>query len=438
MKTFSKWRNIFGEAQKATFSDIKRIENNVEGSLIDVNTNFMAISWQGLHGCVAILDSSKPDRTPSNLPLIRAHDLFVSNVKFSPYRPNLLCTCSDDATIKLWDIPEGGLTEDLTVELQKYSEHTKRTILTEFHPTCQDVMVSASNDMSIHTWNMIKAESISKVSIGEVPTGLTWNRNGSLVAACSKEKTFIIDPRANSITLTVNSHTSTRPSKAHFIDDNYFVSVGGTKSNKKEAKLFDIRKSADGVLSEESGKVDFESKSTYFWSFYDETLKLLYVAGKGEGSVSIFDLNDEKIIPCTSYLGDIRTSICAFPKKLNDYNRLEVMKFAQICKNSVQYFSFFVPRKVKAYDPAIYPPCFCGEQALDYDSWVAGQNVDPIVKEINTIESKWVSEPIKFEKKVEEVKLTVEEELAQAKEKIKALEAENAELKAKLAAAGIE
>lgn len=432
---FSKWRNIYGEEEKNHFSDIDAIDHNVEGSLIDVNTNFMAVSWKGLKGDVAIFDPSKPDRTPTTIPLIRAHSSFVSNVKFSPFRPSLLSTCSDDATIKLWEIPEGGLTQDLTEEIQKYTGHTKKTNLTEFHPLCQDIMLSGSYDKGVHTWNMIKSESISQVTLPDYPTSLCWNRNGSLAMASTKTQAFVIDPRANAITITVNTHDSVRGSNVHFVDDNYFVTVGGTKSNKKEIKIFDLRKAADGVIAEDSGKMEHDSKVTYFWTFFDESLKLLYYAGKGEGSFHVFDLNDEKILPCTTFKGELRTSVCAFPKKLNDYNRLEVMKFAQIQKNTIRFSSFFVPRKIKAYDPAIYPPCFCGEQALDIDSWIGGQNAEPILKEINTIENKWVSEPIKYEKKVEEVKLTPEEEL---KKRVAELEAENAELKAKLAAAGIQ
>ena len=72
---------------------------------------------------------------------------------------------------------------------------------------------------------------------------------------------------------------------------------------------------------------------------------------------------------------------------------------------------------------------------------MGGANKDPIVKEINTIENKWVSEPMKFEKKVEEVKKTSEEEIKELKlkveqleQKVQALEGEKEQLQNKVTA----
>ena len=86
------------------------------------------------------------------------------------------------------------------------------------------------------------------------------------------------------------------------------------------------------------------------------------------------------------------------------------------------YLGFFVPRRNPGYDSSLYPPVYTGEPAITTDEWMGGANKDPIVKEINTIENKWVSEPMKFEKKVEEVKKTSEEEIKELKLKVEQLE----------------
>lgn len=431
MKKATKWKNVTGElTKKARFMDIMSPESNVEGNLLDVNTNFLAVAWKGKNGNIAIYDPSKPDRTPANYPLIKpAHDGNITDLKFSPFRTNILASGGEDGLLKLWDIPEGLLKEDMSNEIQKYSGHHKKISLLEFNPVCGDVITSASNDMTVHTINLVKAEPISVVELSEAPSGMTWNHNGSTLAVASKMKTSIIDPRTKAIVSTISTHEGNKLSKVHFVDENTILSVGAPKSSKKEAKLFDLRKVTDGKLSEFVSKCEFDISSNFFWSFYDDSRKLAYVTGKGDYTFSIVDANDGVVGFLGKFVTVDHTSVCQFPVKLVDYNSLEIMRFMEISKGTIATSSVHVPRKVKSFDPAFYPPVFSGEQAIDVDAWTSGSNAEPIIKEIKTIENKWVSEPIVYVKKEEVKKLTPEEENKQLKLKIETLEQENSKLK---------
>ena len=106
MKQVSKLRNVYGDPKKEKFTDVLMAEVTSEGSLLAVNSTFLAVSWQGVGGCVGVFDANTPNRISSEIPLIRGHDSYVSDVKFSPFRTNLLATGSDDTTIKLWEIPQ--------------------------------------------------------------------------------------------------------------------------------------------------------------------------------------------------------------------------------------------------------------------------------------------------------------------------------------------
>jgi hypothetical protein len=46
-------------------------------------------------GCVSVMDSTKFARLNPNIPLIRGHTGPVLDVKFSPFRSNLLATSSE-------------------------------------------------------------------------------------------------------------------------------------------------------------------------------------------------------------------------------------------------------------------------------------------------------------------------------------------------------
>ena len=423
MKQVSKLRNVYGDPKKEKFTDVRMAEVTSEGSLLAVNSTFLAVSWQGVGGCVGVFDANTPNRISSEIPLIRGHDSYVSDVKFSPFRTNLLATGSDDTTIKLWEIPQEGLKEDLTNELQKFTGHSRKVSNVEFNPVCNDIIASAAFDNTVQVWNMVKSEAFCKISFG-TPTSLEWNYNGSLVGATTKEKMcYIIDPRANKITITTKAHESPKIQKMCFIDENHFITCGFNKNSMREIKLFDMRKAAEGALEEAVGKIDVDRQSGIMSPFYDDGLKLLYVPGRGEGNIHYYDLSDLQIKECSEYKSSQpQKAITMFPKKTMDYNKCEVARFAKVVGKEIMYLGFFVPRRNPGYDSSLYPPVYTGEPAITTDEWMGGANKDPIVKEINTIENKWVSEPMKFEKKVEEVKKTSEEEIKELKLKVEQLE----------------
>ena len=140
MKQVSKLRNIFGEPKKEKFTDIAMAEVTSEGSLIAVNSTFLGVSWQSVKGCVGIFDANVPTRIPSEIPLIRGHDSYISDIKFSPFRANLLSTASDDTTVKLWEIPQEGVKEDITNEIQKFTGHNRKVSHVQFNPVCNDII----------------------------------------------------------------------------------------------------------------------------------------------------------------------------------------------------------------------------------------------------------------------------------------------------------
>jgi coronin-2 len=104
------------------YEDVKPCEITTEGRTIDCNTHFLGVSWASTGGSkVAILDATKPQRVDQNQKYITGHQGAVCDVKFSPFQTNLLATCSDDATVRVWELEKEGLTKDLSVETQKYS-----------------------------------------------------------------------------------------------------------------------------------------------------------------------------------------------------------------------------------------------------------------------------------------------------------------------------
>ena len=172
--------------------------------------------------------------------------------------------------------------------------------------------------------------------------------------------------------------------------------------------------------------------------------KLLYTLGKGEASVHVFDYFDGTFRKGIDF-ASAESSICSvlFDRKCLDYNRCEVDRFARyVNSQKVYYISFTIPRRNPGFDKTLYPLVECGEAALTYDQWVGGENGEPVRKDIETIENKFVSkvetfvkQEFKVEKKVspEEKVKELEAKVAELEAKCKKLREENAELKTKLA-----
>lgn len=64
----------------------------------------------------------------------------------------------DDGTIKLWRIPEGGLTEPTNVPEKVLEGHQEKIYFIKFHPLASDVLASGSYDMTVRIWNLASGE----------------------------------------------------------------------------------------------------------------------------------------------------------------------------------------------------------------------------------------------------------------------------------------
>ena len=441
--SYSKYRTVYGEVQKERFNEMDITQSSSEGSLMAVNTNFLAVSWNSTGGGVAIFKADKPCRCPVHVPLVRGHKSYVVDVKFSPFRSDLLMTASDDSTVKLWEIPEDGITEDMNNELQQYLGHGRKVAFANFNPVCSDIIASASFDNTLHIWNMLKSELITKVSLKEYPTSMEWNYNGSLVACASKDKNlYVVDPRKGEIIVKTKGHESPKTMKMTWIGEYNFISTGFDKGNTREMKLWDIRKVDNNLAIENPAQtVVIDHQSSIPTPYFDYDLKLLFVFGRGEGNMHYYDINDGTIKPCSDYMSsEPTTAIVMFDKKTMDYNKCELDRFAKYTGKNIVYLSFYYPKKVPEFDDSLYPKTFSGESALSLDDWVSGNNAEPVVKDIREIENKWISTPQTFEKKVEEKKpistcpqcIQYEKTIEELNEKIQELEKENKMLKEKL------
>ena len=396
-KRSSQYKNILGEEKSYKFTNVQLVSEVTEGKLLACNGSFIAVSWNGIQGSVAILDTAFPTNVKYNTPLLKGHRRSVFDLEFSPFKDTILATASDDATVKLWEIPLPGLRQNLSQDLFTYKGHKRRVSFVKFNPVASDVIATASTDYSLNIWNINKGEDYSKGEFSDLPTSLDWNPNGNLVGVTSKKKKiFIFDPRLKKSVLDTQIYESPRSPKFTWTSENNFVTTGFSKSNVKELKLWDIRKVTPELKSEGPvQKLVIDNLLTITTPFYDHESKLLYTSGKGELSIHIYDFNDSTIYQNMDYKSkDPALFINMFERKILDYNKCEIDRFIHYNnKKEISFISFAVSRKNPEYEPALYPPVSSGEPALTSEQWISGENKEPIKKEIHLLENKYVSKP---------------------------------------------
>jgi len=330
--------------------------------------------------------------------LVRGHTGLVTDVKFSPLRSNLLATASEDATVRLWEIPQGGLTGATVPELQKYSGHSKKVSLVSFHNSVAEIIASAGFDNTVQIWNICNGSSYSNLNLGDNITSMDWSRNGSLLGATTKAKVVsLVDPRANKVELQTKTHDSAKSQRVLFLDENHIFTIGFSRSNDREIRLFDIRN-----FTASSQVVKIDNQSGQINPYFDADLGLIYLPARGESNVKLYEFANSSVKFVTEFKSSSSQKATSFfPKRTMNYNKCEIARTAKLTLNTVEYVSFYFPKRNEGFDASLYPECITGEPALGVEEWLKGENKEPVRKNITSIETGWKVSTMNFEKKVE-------------------------------------
>ena len=423
----SKFKNALGFEKKEKFTNCSVTKVSTEGRLIAVNCNFLAMSWSN-QGEIVVVDSSNPVSIHPNQPRIKGHRASSLDLEFSPFSSDLLAASFDDGCVLLYKIPEGGITENITQEVQLYNKHTKKVPFVTFNPVASDVVCSAAFNGEIHIWNAIQGETVCEVNAEDTPTWVNWSPNGVLVGATTKNKFMrVFDPRNNKEIMKHQINEGFQSAKFAWIDNDTFVTTSWNKAGMKQLKLWDLRKVNEDLTSSEVTSTQIDTAKTVTTPFIDRESKLVYTIGKGEAFIHYYDYSEGTFKKGISFKAtEPSISSVMFERKCMDYNTNEIDRFARyVNSQKVYYISFNIARRNPGFDQSLYPAVESGEAALDFDQWIGGQNAEPIKREINTIENKFVSNVDNF------VKQEVKEEPKEPVDKTKELERKIEELQAK-------
>jgi len=117
--------------------------------------------------------------------------------------------------------------------------------------------------------------------------------------------------------------------------------------------------------------------------FYDEDSDVLFMAGKGDGTIRFYEvLPEEEPKNIVQHLGQFSSNnptnaACAIPRRSCNVSETEIIRIYKITKGTIVPLHFQVPRKSELFAEDIYPPARGDEPNISKEAWFGGENATP-------------------------------------------------------------
>eukprot|EP00062_Callorhinchus_milii_P016377 gi/632967605/ref/XP_007900070.1/ PREDICTED: coronin-1C isoform X2 [Callorhinchus milii] len=379
----SKVRHVYGQVMKndQCYDDIQVSRVTWDSSFCDVNPKFVAIIIQACGGgAFLVLPLQKTGRIDKTYPTVCGHTAPVLDINWCPHNDFIIASGSEDCFVKVWQIPENGLTVPLTEPVVTLEGHCKKVGIVSWHPTARNVLLSAACE-SIMIWNVGTGEALLELNDmhNETIYSISWNRDGSLFCTASKDKKLrLIDPRNGRIILEKDKpHEGARPIRAIFLADGKIFTTGFSRMSERQLALWNPENMDEPIALQE-----MDSSSGVLLPFYDADTNIIYLCGKGDSSIRYFEISDEA--PYVHYLNTFSTKepqrgMGYMPKRGLEVGKCEIARFFKLHERKCEPITMIVPRKSDLFQDDLYPDTVGLEAAIEADEWLDGKNAEPIL-----------------------------------------------------------
>uniref|UniRef100_A0A8D0DB39 Coronin n=1 Tax=Sander lucioperca TaxID=283035 RepID=A0A8D0DB39_SANLU len=392
----SKFRHVFGKpsTKEHSYDGVPITRSVHDNHYCSANPCFIAVVTECAGGgSFLVLPIHHTGRVDPQHPRVCGHSGSVLDVKWNPFDDHCIASCSEDCTVKVWDIPVCGVQQNLTKARKTLIGHCRRVALIEWHPTAENLLLSAAYDYKVRIlileWRAVLRYPVRVVLMpvhhrypsDSLLLSVSFNSDGSRLAVTSKDRRVrVLDPRTGKI-LQVSSSKSHRANKVLYIGGlKMLVSTGSSPWNHRQIVLWD-----PDDLSEPLYEEDLDGSAGVLFPFYDPDTHMLYLAGKGDGNIRYYELSTEK--PYISFLTEYRSllpqkGLAVMPKRGLDVSACEVFRFYRLIvfKDLVEPLSMIVPRKESGvFQEDLYPMTAGNQAAMTAQEWLLGINRSPVL-----------------------------------------------------------
>lgn len=328
-----------------------------------------------------VLPLLKTGRVDKSLPLVCGHTAPVLDIEWCPHNDNIIASGSEDCTVMIWEIPDGGLVRPITEPVVVLEGHSKRVGIVTWHPTASNVLLSAGCDNVIIIWNVGKGEAVITLDDmhSDIIYSVAWNYSGRLiVTSCKDKKVRIVDPRQGKIIAEKEKpHEGSRPVRAVFASEGKILTTGFSRMSERQVAVWDMKNFNEALTLQE-----LDTSSGVLLPFFDRDTSIVYLCGKGDSSIRYFEITDEA--PYLHFLSmfsskESQRGMGYMPKRGLEVNKCEIARFYKLHERKCEPIVMTVPRKSDLFQEDLYPDTAGPDPSIDADEWFSGKNGEPIL-----------------------------------------------------------
>ncbi|XP_072733741.1 coronin-7 isoform X3 [Ciconia boyciana] len=343
------------------------------------NHQRVALPLLSAGGQIAVLELSKPGRLPDvAMPTIQ-NGVAVADLSWDPFDPRRLAVAGEDAKIRLWRIPEGGLRETLREPEAVLRGHTEKIYSIRFHPVASDLLVSSSYDMTVRIWELSTGrEALCLRGHTDQIFSLAWSPDGKKLATVSKDSRLrLYEPRRSPQPQQEGpGPEGGRGARLVWVCGGDYLLVSGFDSrSERRILLYRAQALLEGPLS----VLGLDVAPSTLLPFYDEDTSVVFLTGKGDTRVFLYEVTPEPpyFLECNSFTShEPHKGFVFLPKTVCEVREVEFARALRLGQSTLEPVAFCVPRVKKEYfQDDIYPPTrVWWESALSSSAWLAGED----------------------------------------------------------------
>lgn len=378
----SKFRHLKGTpGHKSThIENIRNLSRQIPGECdgFQANSERVAVPISGAGGKIAIFELSKPGRLPDGVIPSLVNGNNIMDFQWDPFDNQRLAVACDDGSVKIWAIPEGGLTEPTNEPEKELVAHSDKIYIVKYHPLAKNVFLTASYDMTLKIWDLdTLTEKYCLKGHTDQIFSAAWSPCGMYVATVSKDgKLRVYNPRKSETPIREGTGpVGTRGARLVWaIEGEYIVVTGFDKVSERQIYVY---KATD--LGAPLGMVGLDVSPAILIPFYDEDSSTIFATGKGDSTIYCFEITEESpfICPLSHHRCSSLTQGLSFlPKNQCDVASVEFAKAQRLTNGTVEPLSFTVPRiKSELFQDDLFPPTkVLWESTLSAAEWFTGRN----------------------------------------------------------------
>lgn len=384
----SKFRHVYGVPYKreSSYENLRISISAWDTNYLAVNPKYLSVNWDaGGGGAFCVVPLDMVGKLPGVFPLFTAHSGAVMDTAFSPFDDSIIASGAEDHQVMIWRVPEDlcEREEDIIKPLLTLGGHGRKVGHVVWNPVAGNVLAVSSSDRTVKIWDLEQGKVRQELKgFGDTIMSIAWNHNGTLLAATCRDKRLrIFDARSGELLKDGASHTGVKGSRVVWLGrdqtgNQRLVTTGFARGSGREIFLWDAQS-----LEQPLSKVSVDMSAGMLMPFYDAGSNMLFVAGKGDGNVRYYEYADDKLYSLAEFMSpDPQRGMAVMPKRGVDVTKCEVIRLYKVASNShVEPVSFRVPRKAETFQADIYPPVPAGKAVLTAEQFFAGQEADPVM-----------------------------------------------------------